>query len=411
MVNVPKKKQKFLMVKKMKKRNKQKPRRNTSRMFESLGSLAGGVFGSTGERIGRNAGRLISRITGMGDYKVQGNSLLNTATIPTFRQMSDGVEICHREFITDITGSTLFNVIALSINPGLNTTFPWLSSIAQNFEQYEMRGLIFEYRPSSGSAVSSTSSALGVVVYATDYNSLSPNFTTKQEMESYEYSSSTAPFSQMLHPIECAPKLNTISTYFIRNTSVPNNADIRLYDMGTFQYATQGMQSAYNVGELWVSYHVVFKKPRILPNSPYMYCHITESPTASAASAHALGTSGGQISDKSNLTGITLIDNSTFRIANAGRYFIQVLCHGTVNITSNVTLSLGSHITIAPTYYLDSVVTTAYLTSTTYAHMSCYLYVSTTSQTSNNNVAITGATAFTGGSIDITILPSPEQVD
>jgi hypothetical protein len=39
--------------------------------------------------------------------------------------------------------------------------FPWLSNIAQNFESYKLRGLVFEFKSMSGDALTSTNTALG----------------------------------------------------------------------------------------------------------------------------------------------------------------------------------------------------------------------------------------------------------
>jgi len=217
--------------------------------------------------VGGVAGDLISRLTGVGDYTLSTNSIVQGNAIPTFYNSGDGMEICHREFLRDVTGTTDFSLSSLPINPGMSDTFPWLSQVASNFEEYEMKGLVFEYRPSSGS-VATTSAALGVVIYATNYDVLDPLFTTKQQMDSYEYSSSTVPFDKMLHAVECDNKRNVLTRMYVRDAPPPIGADLRFYDLGNFQYATKGMQSSYVVGELWVTYHVRLSKPRIWATSP-----------------------------------------------------------------------------------------------------------------------------------------------
>ncbi len=237
--------------------------------LQAAGTAIGGKYGGAhGSALGGAAGGLISKITGVGDYEVKSNSILLDGTVPTFVARGDGVTICHREFIQDIvtgTGSpSPFTLTALPINPGLASFAPWLSQIAQYFEQYEMVGLVYEYRPSSG-MVTSTSPALGVVCYATNYDPLDPNFATKQQMDSYEFSSSCIPYNNMMHPVECAPNQTANRIKYIRPGAVPSGGDIRLYDVGKFQFATVGMPAStpYTVGELWVSYHIRLLKPRI----------------------------------------------------------------------------------------------------------------------------------------------------
>ena len=51
------------------------------------------------------------------------------------------------EFIENINSSIEFRVRSLSVNPGQSTAFPWLSSMAKNFEKYRFEFLEFYYRP------------------------------------------------------------------------------------------------------------------------------------------------------------------------------------------------------------------------------------------------------------------------
>lgn len=284
-----------------------------------VGSLLGGPAGGL---TGLAAGKLISRITGFGDYKVNRNSISNGNSVPTFGSAGKGMRVMHREFLTDITGSVSFLNRTYPINPGLITTFPWLSLIAADFEECDFEGLVFEYRPTSGTAVSSTSSALGVVILATDYDALNPSFTTKQQMESYEFATSTVPFAGCIHPVECARGANVLNSFYIRNGSPPPGADLRLYDLGNFEIATQGMQSAYIVGELWVSYDVVFKKPR-LPKTitAPSYIRFRGFPTFSASTATPFGAGGTDVLENF-LPGVTTVNNNVV-LADPGYYLLN----------------------------------------------------------------------------------------
>jgi len=218
-----------------------------------------------------SAASLVSKITGFGDYTVRKNSMSTMVlggSIPQFIDSRHGVRIKKCEFIANIAGTTSFtNDAQYPIQPGNSTTFPWLSQVAQCFEQYKMHGLVFIYRPTSGSIASSStaSAALGVVVFATNYDVLDANFASKKEMEDYEFSCSTVPFAEMLHPVECDRRQTTCDTLYIRTGAVPTGADQRLYDLGLFQVGTDGMQAAYTVGELWASYDVELFKPKLPP--------------------------------------------------------------------------------------------------------------------------------------------------
>lgn len=242
-----------------------------SGFLNDVGNLVGGGIGSLfgnadrGRSIGSSAGSWLSKITGFGSYKVNSNTLMSDTGPPVFANGAEGtVVISRREFVGDVIGSTLFQNNVFNINPGNAALFPWLSQVAGGFEQYEMLGLVFEYRPTSGNAVSSTNNALGVVVMSTNYDVLDPAFNSKQEMESYQYTVSTVPSSIAIHPVECKKGLNTLDCMYVRKASFPQEADQRFYDMGNFQVATVGQQLAdVTLGELWVSYHVKMLKPKL----------------------------------------------------------------------------------------------------------------------------------------------------
>lgn len=220
-----------------------------------VGSVAGGI-------LGQGAGAIIDHITGQGDYTVHRNTLIKASPVPTFGKACIRVE--HREMIRNVLSSTDFTLFALNINPGLQETFPWLSRIAQNFEMYRMNGCIFEWVTNSGDALTATNTALGKVIMATDYNVLDSNFTSDQQMYATEFSNSGKPSMNLIHAVECAPAENPLKLNYIRSGTVEPGADPRLYDLGKFQLAVSGCQSAGNqLGELWVSYDVSLCKPSL----------------------------------------------------------------------------------------------------------------------------------------------------
>ena len=214
-------------------------------------------------------------LTGFGDYAMpailpQKNTLMDAITAngppALYSTTARSLVVRHREFIGDvITGpDSGFNITNFSINPGLYETFPWMSTIAQNFEQYRVNGMVFEFKSTSADALNSTNTALGTVIMATEYNSDSPAFTTKQQMENHEFANSAKQSCSILHPIECARNLTTISELYTRTGDVPSGQDLRLYDLGRFGIATVGQQGAnVNIGELWVTYEIELLKPQL----------------------------------------------------------------------------------------------------------------------------------------------------
>jgi hypothetical protein len=152
-----------------------------------------------------------------------------------------------------------------------------LSIIAQNFEQYKLRGVIFEFKSTSADALNSTNTALGEVIMATEYDSKKQDFASKLEMQNHEYAVAAKQSQSMLHPIECAHPLSTLDCLYLRTGQVPVGADQRMYDFGKFQIATMGQQgSNVDVGELWVTYEVEFLKPRLQGEGNIVYTSVYE---------------------------------------------------------------------------------------------------------------------------------------
>lgn len=212
---------------------------------------------------------------GFGAYRLNKNSIMGGSSVPLIRNSRTGVIIRHKEYIGDIHPSVVFqNQLASAINPGNFNLFPWLSGIANKFEEYEFRGLIFKFKTMSSDTVLATgaNTSLGTVMMGTEYDVLDSPFASKVELLNHQYSSSCKPSENMTHPIECARGKNVATHLFVRDyTALPDlnqTGDPRLYDLGRFQVATQGMQagltpSQNTLGEIWVSYEVQFWLPKL----------------------------------------------------------------------------------------------------------------------------------------------------
>lgn len=243
--------------------------------------------GGLGRQLGANLGGLAQTmatkawrsITGSGDYKVeqqgieyetQANSVIEPrqASVPRFGagEIPDGiVRIQKREYLGDIkTGTGVPVITEFNLNPAAPKTFPWLASIANHFEQWSMLGCVFEFKSTSGFALSSTNASLGTVVMATQYNVLEPSFITKTEALNHYFASSGKPSDDILHPIECAPTEKQFAWYTVALEAGPiPPGDLRITQMGRTTILTVGSQSGYTAGELWITYDILLAKPRV----------------------------------------------------------------------------------------------------------------------------------------------------
>lgn len=245
-----------------------------------LGGLLG--FGDLGDRVGGAIGRLFGR----GDYEIRTNSLMANYGLPAagpspallFEDGKRGTRVVEREFLGDIKSgtlsgaSTIFTNQAFRINPSDPTTFPWLSRLASNFDQWKPNGIVFEFR-STSSEFNGTTQALGAVILATDYDVYDNEYGSKAEAENADYSMSVKASDTAIHGIECAIDERPTKVLFCSSTT-PTSGDRRMYDLGVFQLCSQGMSAAdVTLGELWVSYDITFYKKQIsqLPLASEVY--------------------------------------------------------------------------------------------------------------------------------------------
>lgn len=337
-------------------------------------SAVSGIIDNAVRGAGQIAGNLLSRVTGFGDYKVHKNILLEETNGPP-RVINRGNEfvIRKREYIGDVysasgsnNGVSAFNVQRFPIQPGDPNTFPWLSTIADKFEQYRVEGMIFEFKSLYSDAVVTQNGSIGSIVLATEYNAGDANFSNKQQMENYEFAQSCKPSHSVLHPIECKRSQSVLSELYIRPGAVPAGQDVKTYDFGDFQIASQGIPlgalgAAVNLGELWISYQIVLIKPQIpsgvVPSAQYFHLYTPDSVSGRFVPASPLGTPAAWISDPTtNVSGVAVTSGTVCTLPGqvaASRWLITIIWASNPNVTTGnwrgPTIAVSPGVTLAVT--------------------------------------------------------------
>jgi len=288
------------------------------------GTAVGGYFGAPimGGTVGTGLGASLSRWLGTGDYKVNQNSLVTKAasgTIPSMHKEGQSIIVRHKEFISEVRGAINFTVRqALPINPGLPTTFPWLSGIASQYSEYKVRGMVYHYVPTSGNAVASTNAALGSVMIQTSYRATEAVPTSKMEMLNEYWSSEAVPSADFCHPIECDPKENPFNVQYVRTGALPTTENQLMYDLGRTMVAVAGQQVDDKVlGDLWVTYEIELKKPVLTNANNFNIQAFSASNTVGLNAANPFGTATSVNTAFSSLP-VPVTFNSTQMIFGAG---------------------------------------------------------------------------------------------
>jgi hypothetical protein len=301
----------------------------------NLGGRIGGYLGATaGEYLGNWGGRII----GLGDYSVRSNVFQGRLPEVTNLSGNGGTIIRFQEYLGDVITSATpgaFKIDTYMLNAANQKTFPWLSQVAANYDQYEIQGILFNFRSTSANALNSTNTALGTVMFATQYDVVDAPFSSKTEMLNYEFSTSSVPSQDQTHMVECDPHQTPLPLLFTdAGDTNPANTDPRLYFLGRTAIATTGFQGAsVNIGELHVTYQVKLLKPKLvtaLGLTNDFYQQIILSPDA----LFPLGTSPTTVQYDNfdadiTATGTTLIFHGLWPVPK--RYFVDLYWSGTVN--------------------------------------------------------------------------------
>ena len=248
----------------------------SSDLGQGLGKLASSFTGTGMYKRGRGLYRGHGLYKGRGQYTTNGLIAGDGAIVPQFGQEDmKSVTIQNREYITDVYGppaSQTFQTSEYPINPGFSKLFNWLSQLAVNFEEYAIKQLIVTYK-STVADFAAASGQVGQVIMATHYNPTADSFSSKEEMMLYEGGMSCKTTEHMQHGIECDPaKLAGNEFKYVRIGNLPLSEDLKEYDLGRLTLALTGLPAAYanqQIGELWVSYTVVLRKPKIGSNHAY----------------------------------------------------------------------------------------------------------------------------------------------
>jgi hypothetical protein len=147
-----------------------------------------------------------------------------------------------------------FSLQQFAVNPGQAGLFPWLSSIAKNFEKYQFEYLEFVYKREVSEYAANGQT--GKVIMSFDTDASDPAPTSKQQMEDTDPHCDCMPSENMklVVPSAMLKKLN--DACFVRPGALPANTDIKTYDIGVLNVACQGTAANTSVGELHVSYRL-----------------------------------------------------------------------------------------------------------------------------------------------------------
>lgn len=285
----------------------------------ALGNIAlPGVGGSLGQMVGNGASTALNTIFGRGAYQIKENSLMSN-DVPSFGDFAS-VPIKHREFVANVTSSTTQQISKYVVNPANSTLFDWLPNIAIAFQEYRIKGMIFEYKTLSGSV--SSNPALGAVYMCCQYDPYQIDPTTKQSIENTEGSTSVVPCSNAILPIECKSSQTVMEHLYVNNSA---SGDKRMSIFGNVYVGVGGQSTNGDVlGELWVSYDIEFYKK--IPESLPLNAEYSLFTSVFAGASNIFGFSGNSVYSGFPAPYHTSVNSSTSTITfQPGTYYVKII--------------------------------------------------------------------------------------
>ena len=184
---------------------------------------------------------------GFGAVGIASNNVTrrNTSRKPKFVQSTGGIKIQHKEFITEIAGSTTYSTTKLELAPTVTATYPWLHKLAHNFGKYKFSKLSVHYTNISAS----TERGRVGVTYSNDPTDAAPG----SKVEASMYTSSTE--NSVWHPFNVG--ITQVGGW--HETEV--GADLRHATPGVVYISTSNCADTSIVGEVYISYEIEFKDP------------------------------------------------------------------------------------------------------------------------------------------------------
>jgi hypothetical protein len=243
---------------------------------------------------------------------------VNTTRKPNMRTKPNGdCIIRHREYIQEINAGgsspSVFTAQQLSIQPGASASFPWLSQIATRFEKYQFKMLKFIFETEAPTALG------GSLMLTVDYDASDPAPISKVQAMAYENAVRSPPWQECEHRSRVMDISNQ-KGYYIRDSALGANQDIKLYDTGNLFICSQNVATAGSLlGELYVEYEIHLMTPQ-LPSAP-----VASTLSGTAGTAASIVTTGQVITGNLITSQVGNLVSLTNLIVGQ-KYLLQSLC-------------------------------------------------------------------------------------
>jgi hypothetical protein len=321
-------------------------------------------------------------------------------------RISRSLTVSEDEYIADVSLSSAgFTNLQYAVNPGNGVTFPWLSTIAANFNKYKFLKLKFYYKR----IVSEFASAgdVGDIVLSLNPDASDPAPISQAQVYDLQMRDNAMPCENFALNKLSISELNKQDSYYVRVGAAPANTDIKTYDVGNLNLSTIGTATSGVCGKLFVSYTVLLHSPVLVQSLSGGVVHFSG---IAATTANNFATATQQSGASPLLSGITLGTNTIVFPANvAGNYMVQVTINGGTS-ASAYTLSGGTPLPFFAGSGSRDVGSQPYSLAQTTSPTAAFSVYTVTIPVGGATITSSVSTIVGTGSVDVIIVSLPATV-
>jgi hypothetical protein len=246
------------------------------------------------------------------------------------RNSDDSVTIKHRELVAKVSGTANYTSSTISINPGLSSVFPWLSSQTTGWEKYRFNSLRASFVTRTGSAT------VGTMMMVPDYDAADLPPPNDIAASTYHGASDDAPWKDQ----EVNFDMKRSKELFIRYGPLVANLDVKTYDFANlFLITTDG--AAVTWGRVYLEYSVtLYNSQFIQATGTGAAAQGTVGTTPALPFGTAPNVSGGSYVSSITSNGTNSVINfSNLSIGATYQFWVQCLGTGITAINSTGSMS------------------------------------------------------------------------
>jgi len=233
-----------------------------------------------------------------------------------------------RELIQLVSGTTGFQALKFSLNPGLAATMPLGAPEAKNWTEWKCTSFQLDFIPTVSEFA--TQGQQGEVAIAVDYNADNNVPTAMNQIEAMHFAGGGIPSKGFTFRAK-TKLMNKSDPKYVRFGAPPAGDDLRLYDGGNLYFATSGCTNATQIGKLEVTYRFEMGLPTLL-NVGAGAAGTSTSSFFQSSAAEATGATG----VATNLLAATAVSNVNTQVVNTAGSFVPTA--GNWSVSAEVTI-------------------------------------------------------------------------